>query len=562
MDETDVVVVGAGPVGTVLAGELALRGVRCIVLEERTAPTEHPKATLLGARSMEHFRRWGLTERIYASALPRENRYYITFSTRLAGRELYRVESPSIGETIERPPVVLARTRELAWSPYYKTQIGQQALEPVLWDFVRSLDRVDLRLGWRHEGFEQDAEGVTLRACHARTGEQRTIRARYAVACDGGASPVRRSLGIRYAGRGAMRANVSFFFRSRDFLKVHGKGLANLYFVFAPDSFGVFTAIDGRELWSYQYYFLDASRPTEGLDPREVLFRAVGRPFDFELRGTQHWHHHQSVAKRWRAAIEPGEHAQGRVFLAGDAAHLFAPTGGVGMNTGIGDAVDLAWKLAHALDGSGGEALLASYELERKPIAVRNSVVSANNSDKIDLVMDETPAFIDEESPRGEQARRELVGKIRWMSRQFSSAGTHLGYRYVDSPVIAYDGTPEPPDDPAQVVPSTWPGSRAPHAFLGESTDNAAPSTLDWFGRGWTLTAANASGHAPGIEMLSAAFGRLGVPLAVRPIHDPAVCTLFERELVLVRPDGHVAWRGGQMHERPTELVERVLGRG
>ncbi|MGA0571362.1 FAD-dependent oxidoreductase [Variovorax sp. VNK109] len=561
MIETDVLVVGAGPVGTALAGELAQRGVRCVVLEERTVPTEHPKATLLGARSMEHFRRWGITDRIYDAALPRDNRYFITFSTRLAGRELYRVASPSIAETMARPPELVAKVRELGWSPYYKTQIGQQALEPVLWEFVRGLPLADLRLGWRFEGFAQDADGVTAQSVDVATGEQQTIRARYMVACDGGGSPVRRSLGIRYAGRGAMRANVSFFFRSRDFLEVHGKGLGNLYFVFSPDSFGVFTAVDGRELWSFQYYFLDSDRSTENLDPKEILFRAVGKPFDFELRGVQHWHHHQSVAKRWRAAEQPGQHAGGRVFLAGDAAHLFAPTGGVGMNTGIGDAVDLAWKLAHVVNGEGGEKLLGSYELERKPIAVRNSVISANNSDKIDLVMSETPENIDEDSPAGDIARAELAQKIRWMSRQFSSAGTHLGYRYVDSPVIDYDGSPEPPDDPAQVVPGTWPGMRAPHAWLTDRHDNSAPSTLDWFGRDWTLVVADAKGRMADIEALSLAFGRYRVALSVRRIEDPAIRALYERDFVLVRPDGHVGWRGNAMHADPKSLVDKLLGR-
>ena len=557
MIETDVLVIGGGPVGTMLAGELGWRGVRTTVFEERTTPTVHPKATLLGARSMEYFRRWGLTERIYDQALPRDNRYFITFSTRLAGRELHRVASPSITETIERPPLVVARHREMAWSPYYKTQIGQQALEPVLWEHVRSLSPVNLRLGWKFQSFEQHADSVVAHAIDTTTGREQSVRAQYLVACDGGSSSVRRSLGIRYGGRGAMRANVSFYLKSREFLEVHGEGLANLYFVFSPDSFGVFTSVDGRELWSYQYYFLDKDRPTEDLDPKEVLFRAVGKPFSFELRGVQHWHHHQSVAHQWRAAIDPRRHAGGRVFLAGDAAHLFAPTGGVGMNTGIGDAVDIGWKLAQVLNGSGGETLLQSYEIERKPIAVRNSVISANNSDKIDLVMSETPAEIDDNTEIGDVARAELVRKIRWMSRQFSSAGTHLGYRYVDSPVIESDDQPEPPDDPCQVVPSTWPGSRAPHAWLSDRQDNAGPSTLDWFGRDWILiSAANASTPEP----LVAAFAKRGVTLPVQRIEDPAVQALYARQFVLVRPDGHVAWRGDTLHATPVSLVEKVLG--
>lgn len=561
MIETDVLVVGGGPVGTMLACELGWRGVVTTLLEERTVPTEHPKATLLGARSMEYFRRWGLTERIYDAAIPRNNRYFITFSTRLAGHELYRVASPSINETIARPPEVVANNRELSWSPYYKTQIGQQALEPILWEHARTLSPVDLRLGWKFTRFEQDPTGVTAYATNLTTGTEESFRARYMVACDGGGSSVRRSLGIRYAGRGAMRANVSFYFRSREFLKVHGKGLCNLYFVLSPDSFGVFTAVDGRDLWSFQYYFLDANRTTEDLDPEEILFRAVGKPFEFELRGVQHWNHHQSVATQWRAAVDPREQSGGRVFLAGDAAHLFSPTGGVGMNTGIGDAVDLGWKLAQVLDGSGGETLLESYELERKPIAVRNSVISANNSDKIDLVMAETPTEIEDDTPRGALRRAELVRKIRWMSRQFSSAGTHLGYRYVDSPTIAADGQPEPPDDPAQVVPSTWPGCRAPHAWLTDRQDNAAPSTLDWFGRDWVLLLADAPTQQDKAQALIDAFSAVGAKLVTHSIDNQHVRALYEKKFVLVRPDGHVAWRSDCAHANPAALVDKVLGR-
>lgn len=559
MIEAPVAIAGGGPVGLALAAELGWRGVPCVLLEERTAPTEHPKATLLGARSMELFRRWGLTDAIFARALPPDAAYSITFSTRLAGHELHRISSPSIAETRERPPEVVARNRELLWSPFYKTQIGQQALEPVLWEFAAAQPGVRLMHGWRCAGFREDADGVTVDAVEAAGGRTETIRAAHLVACDGGSSGIRRALGIRMNGRGRMRANVSFYFRSEEFLRVHDRGLGNLYFVFAPDSFGIFTAIDGRSLWSYQYYFLDPARETRDLDPRETLFRAVGRPFAFELLSVSHWHHHQSVARRWRSRVpaDAPDGAPGRVFLAGDAAHLFAPTGGVGMNTGIGDAADLGWKLAAVHAGWGRPGLLESYERERKPVAVRNSVISANNSDKIDMVMDETPPEVEEDGPRGEAVRAEVRRKIRWMARQFASAGTHLGYRYADSPVCVPDGTPEPPDDPSQVVPSTWPGSRAPHAWLTADETIRGPSTLDWFGRGFVLVRAP---DAPDAEPLARAFAAAGIPLRAETLPTPAHAALYERSLVLVRPDGHIAWRGSACPEDPDGVVDVVRG--
>ncbi|MCP5471586.1 MAG: FAD-dependent oxidoreductase [Sinobacteraceae bacterium] len=545
MIDVPVLIVGGGPVGLTLGIDLAHRGQSALVVEERMVATPHPKATLLGSRSMELFRRWNLDEAIFAASVPNHLPYYIIFTTRLAGQELHRFRSPSIDEGRRRDPAALQRFRELQWSPYSKTQIGQQALEPVLVEHARTLPGLTLRHGWRCESFEQHPDHVLGHLCEVATGKRETVRARYLVACDGGSGEIRRALGIRRNGRGRMRANVSFFFRSREFLEVHGLGVANLYFVFTPDSFGVFTAIDGVELWNFQYYFLDPTKQTEELDARQILHRAVGKPFEFELLQTMHWHHHQSVARSWR---------QGRVFLAGDAAHLFAPTGGVGMNTGIGDACDLAWKLDAVLRGWGGETLLESYEIERKPIAVRNSLISATNSDKIDMVMDETPANIDQPGAEAEAARAVLARKIKWLARQFNSAGTHLGYRYIDSPVIVGDGTPEPPDDPLQVVPSTWPGSRAPHAWMADGR-----STLDLLGRDAVLLRFGSAESAD--QRLLDAAQAVGMPLTIEELHDPAIAKLYETRLVLVRPDGHVAWRGARLPDDPAALIDVVRGR-
>ncbi|HKZ73733.1 MAG TPA: FAD-dependent monooxygenase [Steroidobacteraceae bacterium] len=542
---TPVLVVGGGPVGLALACDLGWRGQSCVLVEERTGATQHPKATLVGARSMEHFRRWGIDGKVFDAGLPQDKAYYIVFTTRLCGAELYRFRSPSIAEVRSASPEVRARWRELAWSPYSKTQIGQQALEPLLLALAAShAPRVSMRHGWRLTGFRDEGSLVRAEIEHVAGGRRAQVEADYLVACDGGASGVRRELGIRLNGRGIMRANVSFFFRSQSFLERHGRGIANLYFVFAPDSCGVFTAIDGRELWNYQYYFLDPAKRTRDLDAAAILHRAMGEPFDFELLATTHWHHHQSVARQWRS---------GRVFLAGDAAHLFPPTGGVGMNTGIGDAVDLAWKLDAVLRGWGGPALLASYERERKPIAVRNSILSANNSDKIDMVMDETPPDIERAGERGTRLRAELAQKIRWLAKQFNSAGVHLGYRYADSPICVPDGTFEPPDDPTQVTASTWPGCRAPHLWL-----EPGRSMLDLFGRTWVLLdfGRNPDAGAPLVRCFEDA--RAPVEL-VRLDHDDAR-SIYERRFVLVRPDGHVAWRGDDVPGDVASVVDKVRG--
>lgn len=544
MIDTPVLIVGGGPVGLTLAIDLAVRGQRSIVVEQREETTSHPKATLLGARSMEYFRRWGLEDEIYAATINTEDPYYIIFTTRLATNELLRFRSPSIREIRDRDPAALARFQELAYSPYGKTQIGQQALEPILVAHARSLSNIDLRHGWRFEGFSQNENEVCASITHIKSGRPETVRAQFLAACDGGSSSIRRSLGIRFNGRGKIRDNVSFLFRSAEFLQAHDRGLANLYFTFAPGSFGVFTAIDGKEIWNYQCYFLDPAQVKATLDPQEVLHRAVGKPFAFELLQTTHWRHHQSVARKWQ---------EGRVFLLGDAAHLFVPTGGVGMNTGIGDACDLGWKLDAVLSGWGAEGLLQSYEKERKPIAVRNSLASAANSDRIDMVMDETEADIDREDEEGQAKREALTEKLRILSRQFNSAGLHLGYRYIYSPIICTDDAPEPPDDLSQVSPSTWPGCRAPHAWLKDGR-----STLDLFGEGFVLLRFGKAESGDGRILRSAE--KVALPLGVVEIADEGVRTLYERRLVLVRPDGHVAWRGDAAPGDCAALIDRVRG--
>jgi hypothetical protein len=338
-----------------------------------------------------------------------------------------------------------------------------------------------------------------------------------------------------------MRANVSFFFRSSEFLDTHSLGRGTLYWTFAPGSFGVFTAIDGATLWNYQHYFLDPDESPDSVDPRTAIRDGMGADFSFEILRVTHWSHHQSVAERYR---------EGRVFLAGDAVHLFCPTGGFGMNTGIGDAVDLGWKLAALYHGWGGGGLLEAYEPERRPVAVRNTLDAAGNADRIDGLMRQTTPEIEQGGGPGAAQRSELARRLEPSRKTFSATGIHLGYRYAGSPVCVPDGTPEPPDDPQLYRPGTWPGCRAPHAWLRPGV-----STLDWFGRGFTLVS---SGPDPApLEGFEREARALGLPLEVVRCERPDVRELYERALVLVRPDGHVAWRG----DAPPPDLRRVLNR-
>jgi len=545
--ETPVLIVGGGPTGLALAADLTTKGIASIVVESRTEVTAHPRATLLGSRSMELYRRLDrLDENILNAALPRRFGYEVVFTTSLSHQALYYHRSPSPDEYRAAHEEMRTDLPESAWTPYFKVQIGQHALEPVVSEWIQRKGISELYYGWEFESFEQDEQGVTSVIRHLESGEIRTVRSRYLVGADGGRSKVRPSLGIPYVGRGAMRRNVSFLFRSPDFTKHAKVGRFNLCFMFKPGAFGVFTNINDVDTWNYQHYLLDPNEDPSALDPETEIRNAMGHDFPFEIIQVMKWSHHQSVAERYR---------KGNVFLAGDSAHLFCPTGGVGMNTGIGDAFDLGWKLAAVLQGWGGEGLLDSYEWERRPIGFRNTMAAASNADRIDAMMRSTTAVLEEETPEGDAARAFYARRLRWLSKQFNSAGTHLGYRYAESPIIVSDGSAEPPDDPRIVVQSTWPGCRAPHIWL-----KPGQSTLDWYD-GCRFVLVNTSGQpaAPALEQGAAA---LNIPFTSVMCDDPRVVALYEKPFVLVRPDGHVCWRGDEMPEDVDAVWNHVTGNG
>lgn len=541
--EGDVLIAGAGPAGLSLAADLGRRGIKCLVVERRTEVTKHPRATLLGARSMEYFRRFGIADRILGAGLPTSFNYDIVFATRIAGKLLHHYSTPSPDQYMEMAAGKRAATADSLWSPYFKVQIGQHALEPILRDYVKERPSLDLRYGSELSSFVDKGDCVEAVVTDLQSKKQTDVRAKYLAACDGGRSTIRTALNIPYTGRGAMRKNISFLFRSHDFLNRSKVGRGNLYFVFSPGNFGVFTMIDDKGLWNYQRYILDPS-DEENLDPAAEVRSAVGCDFEFEVLRQMHWSHHQSVANEYRS---------GRVFLVGDSAHLFCPTGGIGMNTAIADAFDLSWKLSAALSGWGGAKLLDSYDAERRPIGFRNTIAAAANADRVDSMMRMTPPNIDEDTPEAAALREELRPRFKWLSKQFSTMGLHVGYRYADSPIVVGDGTIEPPDDPRIPVQSTWPGCRAPHAWIG-----GGRTTLDTYdGSGFVLVERQPNGAG---ESFSRAAKDLGVPLAVQSFAPPAVQSLYERAYVLVRPDGHVCWRGDAPPVDPKQILNVVTG--
>lgn len=528
-----VLVVGAGPVGLSLAIELGWRGVPVTVIDQGDGRVPFPAGEAIFSRTMEHLRRWGCAERARAeSAPPTDYPHRTVFATSATGHVLAEFD---YGVTNGSPGMYGPLT------PEGTAFLSKFSFLPLLERTARGLPGVEIRFGTRLETFEQDSDGVLAEVRDLGTGTSETLAGAYLVACDGGRSGVRRALGIEFEGMFAQGQNYAVHFRAPDLLGLLRErlgGPAVQIHTLSSERRPYVTVVNGVDEWRLSVYLEGDFEPQDAV---AWVHEAVGAPIDVEILAAQPWSGHCVVARSYRT---------GRVFLAGDAAHLLWPKGGFGANTGIGDAVDLGWKLAATLQGWGGPALLDSYEQERRPIAVRN-VTEASSNWRSDARLAPDPA-LGRTDAEGERARAELGEQIRRSrGREFRSIGVQLGYRYSGSPVCVPDGTPEPPDEPDDYVPSTWPGCRAPHVRLPDDS-----SVLDHFGHGFVLVV---SGSADASALVEAARSR-GVPLEVLRLIDSAAAKLYERPLVLVRPDGHVGWRGEQAPADPVAVLDRLRG--
>jgi 2-polyprenyl-6-methoxyphenol hydroxylase-like FAD-dependent oxidoreductase len=528
-----VLIVGGGPVGLALAAELGWRGIRCELIEQSDGTISTPKMNEVNTRTMEFCRRWGVADAVGNCPFPGDYSLDVVFVTSLTGHELARMRRPT-----------RAQQKAESYSPERPQICSQFWFDPILRAFAQSQPSVILRYRTRLESFEASADGVTVELHDLESGNRETVRADYLVGCDGAMSAIRETLGIGLSGQGILGHPVHLFFRTPDLLGQCGK--APGVFFLAIDRNGLWANIrvidPASGLWRLMALDSDGKQRPDTVDRSGLLRRAVGRPIDVEWKGVSVWTRRSVVAERY---------SRGRVFLAGDAVHQLSPTGALGMNTGIGDAVDLGWKLAATLSGWGGPGLLASYDAERRPIGFRNVGMAA----EFYLAHGGFAggiAVIDDDSDDGRQLRRRLGDSLtRDVGRMFRTAGLQLGYRYEESPICIDDGTPPMPDDPEKFVPSARPGSRAPHALLADGR-----STLDLLGRGFVLLRFGEADSA-GLEEAAAV---VGMPLKVANIDETEVGTLYERNLVLVRPDGHVAWRGESVPNDAAALVNRVRG--
>lgn len=528
-----VLIAGGGGVGLALAAELGRHGVRCLVVEQTDGTIDHPRASELNARTMEFCRRWGIADRVREAGTPRDFPNSALFVTSLTGYEIARVVRP--GHAGERP---------FPHGPERAKRCNQLWFNPILRDHAAALEGVTLRHRCRFESFEQGADGVTAVLHDLETDRRETVEAQYLVACCGGNSSIPAALGVAFDDSTVLSQSINIFFRSPELWKRHDKGPSSLNFFIQPEGMWAgMTTQNGRDLWRVTVHGTKEYVDPADVDAGACLRRVFGGDFPFEIISVVPWTRRSWVADRY---------AFGRVFLAGDAAHQCSPTGGFGLNTGLGDAVDLGWKLAAAVQGWAGKGLLESYDTERRPVGLRNIGEATGNYERYEF--DQDTAAICEETAEGERVRREIGEEImRTRARQFLSEGIALGYRYDPSPICWPDGAEEPPDPVSEYVPTARPGHRAPHAWLGEGR-----SVLDEFGDGFVLLRMGDSPPDP--ATLEAAARVRGVPFRVADIADPEVHRLYERALALVRPDGHVAWRGDTPPESPETLIDRVIG--
>jgi len=528
-----VLIAGAGPVGLSLAIELAYRGIRCLIVEQTDGSVDFPTTNLANTRTCEHLRRWGIADIMrYQSGYPTDYPRNYLFVTRMTGYEIARFNHPANGDPDARSP----------YSPEGRLWISKPYFDPVLHKHVAALTTVQLRYETVFESFQQEDKRVFCKIVDVKGGQEEWIEADYLVGCDGGRSKIRRALGIQYEGVFSQGMNVAVLFRS-PLLEHTRHGPAVQYQIINSQINGAIAAVDGKELWRLNIRNIKEEQ-LDALNAPEKLRAALGKNVPFELLAVRPWTGHCVVAERYQ---------QDRVFLAGDAAHLNWPAGGFGMNTGIGDAVDIGWKLAAVLQGWGGPRLLDSYTTERKPIAMINVNEAAEMRASFDHQTPFSPK-IEEDSEEGRELREEAraaIMRTRAKEFQHDSAGIELGYRYENSPICIADGTPPPPLDHGHYVPSTWPGSRAPHLWLKDGR-----STLDLFGKGFVLL-----GFTEGpTSSFTDAAQRAGVPLEVIGIDDEKVRPSYERNFVLVRPDGHVAWRGNEIPNNTNDIIDKVRG--
>jgi 2-polyprenyl-6-methoxyphenol hydroxylase-like FAD-dependent oxidoreductase len=536
--DTQVLIVGAGPTGLTLAVDLGLRGVRCTVIEQKQAPQFLPKMERCNARTLEIYRRMGIADRIRAAGLPADCPMDVFIVLSLVEPPLLHLPYPSVNQA--RAEIAATHDGSLPLEPYQL--ISQYTLEPLLKSIAEKLPTVSVRYGCEFLSFAQDQAGVT--ATITAGGTTTTITADYLVGCDGGASNVRKQLGIALSGDGDLLRLRQALYRCDDLFERIAIGKGRHYHVADNRSTQLIVQDSTRHFTLHSIVETDADMAT-------MFEQTVAMPIDYEMLYVGEWRQNLLLADAY---------GRGRVFLAGDAVHLVIPTGGLGMNSGVGDAIDLSWKLAAALAGWGGPDLLPSYEIERRHVGGCNVAASRYATVGRRAWRAAYRPNIRDNTPEGAATRANLARIADVEQRKTNEMiGAELGYRYVGSPLIASEPGEGPKDEPAYdfrtYVPTTWPGARLPHTWLA---GGVAMQDRIGYGNGYTLL--RLGGTQADTRALQSAFAGLGAPLQVLDIPDAEPREVYGRDLLLLRPDLHVAWRGNAPPQEPEAVARMATG--
>jgi 2-polyprenyl-6-methoxyphenol hydroxylase-like FAD-dependent oxidoreductase len=530
--EFDVVVVGAGPVGFTLAIDLGRRGVRTLLVEKDPGTKQWPKMDRSNARTMELYRRLGFADRVRGLGYPADASMDVFIVTRLADPPLMRLHYPSVAEHQARIAATTDASEPL--EPYQL--VSQNDLEPLLKEIAESTPNVTVRFGCELIDFSQDQAGVDVRLQDLH-GNQETIGAGYLAGCDGGRSTVRKKLGIKLEGRGGLADMLQITFRSEGLYDAIPIGKGRHYYV--ADQLNTGFVVQG----SRKEFTLGGTIPDD-TDLEQAIRDRLGFDTDIEVRNSTSWKFHLLLAERYR---------EGRVFLAGDAVHLVIPTGGLGMNTGVGDAIDLSWKLAGTIQGWGGSGLLDSYEPERRKVGARNVDAAGWAAEGMMMWRALWGPEVTDDSPEGAAKRAEIGHAADLHHRRVHEMiGVEFGYSYAGSELVAYEPDNITDWDTTTYTAHTRPGIRVPHIWLSDGR-----AMQDALGDDYNFVDLTGSCDTSGIE---AEFARLGAPLQVLHIDDPHVRDIYDCSLLLLRPDLHVYWRGDALPRTTTELAEAATG--
>ncbi|AGZ40904.1 FAD-dependent monooxygenase [Actinoplanes friuliensis] len=527
-EKVGVLIVGAGPTGLTLGIDLAQRGVPCLIVEATTERPVNPRCNTTSARSMEIFRRLGVADGIRRAGLPLDYPTSIQYRTTLRGTELFRLTFPSSGE-------VLDGAGRADWpTPEPQHRISQLYLEPILEEHARRTTGLTLERDCRLVELRPHADHVE--AVVESGGQTRVLHCDYVVGCDGAHSAVRRGLGVRYQGVEAIQKFVSTYLRSADLGRLAARDPAWTYWMFGRVQSSLI-AIDGGDRWLHHVAFAP-DHDTDAEDPGKLLDEALGGPVEHEVLGVVRWTGRQLVAERYQ---------DDRVFLAGDAAHIWIPVGGFGMNTGIQDAATLGWMLAAVYRGWAPPELLRAYELERKPVG-EQFAGAVGRAARASLAEVSPDIHIPGEA--GDRARHEFAHRLATTEpHRYSPDGFSFGYHYAHSPLVL-DGGEQPAIEMGVYDRRARPGFRLPHTWLPDGTP-----VLDALGREFTLLR-TAGGDA---DAFKAAAAALGIPLTVLDLGSRWP-ERYPADFILVRPDQHVAWMGDAA-TRPGDVLAAATGR-